>query len=430
MKFGTDGIRGRYPDRLGEDTARELAAALCARQPGCMAVVGRDTRPSGEALSEAFCDALAAHGGIAVDVGVMPTAGVAYMTSRYGADRGVVVSASHNPAEYNGLKVFGKGGLKASEDDERALEEARPTAPIGGGRVLRAPYAAESYAAFVAEERDLCGMKVLLDCAHGAAGAVAKAAFEEAGARVTAINADGDGAHINDRCGALHARLLAGRAARFDAVFAFDGDADRVIALRPDGVLVDGDHILAMLADFMHKSGRLMHDTVVGTVMTNTGVERCLGERGISLVRTAVGDKYVLDEMLREGYNLGGEQAGHVIMTDILPTGDGIATALALCNVMQKSGKGLAELDLARDFPQCLINVSADARALSGAHFRAFERDVRANYPDCRIVIRPSGTEPLVRILAECEDATRAAEAADALAAALKGSAQNQSFSR
>ena len=213
-------------------------------------------------------------------------------------------------------------------------------------------------------------------------------------------------------------------------MFAFDGDADRVIALRPDGVLVDGDHILAMLADFMHKSGRLMHDTVVGTVMTNTGVERCLGERGISLVRTAVGDKYVLDEMLREGYNLGGEQAGHVIMTDILPTGDGIATALALCNVMQKSGKGLAELDLARDFPQCLINVPADARALSGAHFRAFERDVRANYPDCRIVIRPSGTEPLVRILAECEDATRAAEAADALAAALKGSAQNQSFSR
>ena len=403
MKFGTDGIRGKYPDRLDEDTARELAAALCARQPGCMAVVGRDTRPSGEALSEAFCDALAAHGGIAVDVGVMPTAGVAYMTSRYGADRGVVVSASHNPAEYNGLKVFGKGGLKLSEDDERALEAARPTAPIGGGRVLRAPYAAESYAAFVAEESDLGGMKVLLDCAHGAAGAVAKAAFETAGARVTAINADGDGAHINDRCGALHARLLAGRAARFDAVFAFDGDADRVIALRPDGVLVDGDHILAMLADFMHKSGRLMHDTVVGTVMTNTGVERCLGERGISLVRTAVGDK-----------------------------------ALALCNVMQKSGKGLAELDLARDFPQCLINVSADARALSGAHFRAFERDVRANYPDCRIVIRPSGTEPLVRILAECEvrilaeceDATRAAEAADALAAALKGSAQNQSFSR
>ena len=256
MKFGTDGIRGRYPDWLDEDTARELAAALCARQPGCMAVVGRDTRPSGEALSDAFCDALAAYGGIAVDVGVMPTAGVAYMTSRYGAEYGVVVSASHNPAEYNGLKVFGKGGLKLSEDDERALEAAKTTSPIGGGRVLRAPYAAESYAAFVAEERNLCGMRVLLDCAHGAACAVAKAAFETAGAHVTAINADGDGAHINERCGALHARLLAGRAARFDAVFAFDGDADRVIALRPDGVLVDGDHILAMLADFMHKSGQ------------------------------------------------------------------------------------------------------------------------------------------------------------------------------
>ena len=429
MKFGTDGIRGRYPDQLDEDTARELAAAMCAQLPGCMAVVGRDTRLSGAALSEAFCDALAAHGGIAVDVGVMPTAGVAYMTSRYGADRGVVVSASHNPAEYNGLKVFGKGGLKLSEDDERALEASKPASPLGGGRVLRAPYAAESYAAFAAEDRDLCGMKVLLDCASGAAGAVAKAAFEEAGARVTAINADGDGAHINDRRGALYARLLAGRAPRYDAVFAFDGDADRVIALRPDGAIVDGDHIIAILADFMHKNGRLMHNTVVGTLMTNTGVERCLETEGVRLVRTAVGDKYVLDEMLRGGYNLGGEQAGHVIMTDILPTGDGIATALALCNVMQKRGKGLAELDVARDFPQCLINVPVDADEVKRDHFRRAHRDIRASYPDCRIVVRPSGTEPLVRILAESEDATRAAEAADALAEALKGGG-DRSFPR
>lgn len=421
LKFGTDGIRGKYPSAINENTARELAAALCSVRPGCMAVVGRDTRPSGEALSEAFCDALAACGGIAVDVGVMPTAGIAYMTASYGADIGVVVSASHNPAEYNGLKVFGRGGLKLSADDERALEAAKPAKSVGGGRILRAPAAAQSYAAFLSDGADLGGLSVLLDCADGAAGVVAKSAFEAAGARVTAINAGGDGAHINDRRGALYARLLASKAEGHDAVFAFDGDADRVIALRPDGVLVNGDHIIAMLADFMYKSGKLTYDTVVGTVMTNTGVERSLEERGISLVRTAVGDKYVLDEMLRSGYNLGGEQAGHVIMSDVLPTGDGIATALAVCKVMTACGKDLRSLDAARDFPQCLINVPVSASELEKGDFCAVERKIRKEFADCRIVIRPSGTEPLVRILAESEDATRAAKAADALAAALRG---------
>ena len=421
LKFGTDGIRGKYPSAINENTARELAAALCSVRPGCMAVVGRDTRPSGEALSEAFCDALAACGGIAVDVGVMPTAGIAYMTASYGADSGVVVSASHNPAEYNGLKVFGRGGLKLSADDERALEAAKPAKSVGGGRILRAPAAAQSYAAFLSDGADLGGLSVLLDCADGAAGVVAKSAFEAAGARVTAINAGGDGAHINDRRGALYARLLASKAAGHDAVFAFDGDADRVIALRPDGVLVNGDHIIAILADFMYKSGKLTYDTVVGTVMTNTGVERSLEERGISLVRTAVGDKYVLDEMLRSGYNLGGEQAGHVIMSDVLPTGDGIATALAVCKVMTACGKDLRSLDAARDFPQCLINVPVSASELEKGDFCAVERKIRKEFADCRIVIRPSGTEPLVRILAESEDATRAAKAADALAAALRG---------
>lgn len=422
MKFGTDGVRGRYPDGIDENTARELARALIAISPGCIVTVGRDTRLSGEALSAAFCEAVASGGGIAIDAGIIPTAGVSYMTSKYGADFGVVISASHNPAEYNGLKVFGKGGAKLSKEEEKAIESACAPEPKGGGRMLRSPLAADTYASFLADGKDLRGLKILLDCAHGAACTVAPKAFRAAGAAVTAINAEPDGAKINDRCGALHANLLAGRAKGYDAVFAFDGDADRVIALRGDGVVMNGDHIINILADFMHKKGRLMHDTVVGTVMTNTGVERTLAEKGIKLVRTAVGDKYVLDEMLRSGYNLGGEQAGHVIMTDVLSTGDGIATALALCEVMKAEGKTLAELDDARDFAQSLINVKIDAKSIEAADFVAFERKIRDEYSDCRIVIRPSGTEPLVRILVESEDEAKAQKAAERLAQALANS--------
>ncbi len=421
MRFGTDGIRGIYPDQLNESTARELAAAMTAVCPGCVAVVGRDTRVSGETLAQAVCEGLARRGGIAVDVGIIPTAAVAYLTARYGADFGVVVSASHNPPEFNGLKVFRNGGCKLSDDEERAIENAVPSdREVNGGRVIRAPFAADAYCAMLSDGRDLRGMRVLLDCAHGAACTVAARAFEAAGASVTAKNSSAKGEKINENCGALYAQRLAAAAADYDVAFAFDGDADRVIALRPDGAVVNGDHIVAILAADMHKSGQLAHDTAVGTIMTNTGVERTLARKGVSLVRTAVGDKYVLQAMIEGGYCLGGEQAGHVILSDILPTGDGILTALSLCGVMKRRVKTLFELDDARDLPQCELNIPIARERVFEPKFVVLCDKIRAARPDCRIVVRPSGTEPVVRILAECEDAARAAEAAEEIAAALR----------
>lgn len=415
MRFGTDGIRGVYPSEINETTARSLGFALSAMRPGCVTVVGRDTRSSGESLADALCSAIEYCGGIAIDVGIVPTAGVAYLTSEYSADFGVVVSASHNPREYNGLKVFGRGGFKLSDAEEKRVEALLSSAPVKahGGRRIRAGGAVRTYAAYIASKAGGClsGVRVLLDCADGAAGAAAPLAFELAGACATCINTRSDGVSINDGSGALFADRLTEKAKLFDATFAFDGDADRVIALGASGRIVNGDHAVNILAGDMKEKGTLARDSAVGTVMTNSGVEKALAAKGITLVRTAVGDKYVLREMLSEGYKIGGEQAGHVIMSDVLPTGDGIATALALCAVSARKGKSPDELDDAEDMPQFSASVKAQREIVRTDVYMDFIRKFRASRPGCRIVVRASGTEPVIRISAESEDADEAQNA-------------------
>ncbi|SDU80366.1 phosphoglucosamine mutase [Microlunatus sagamiharensis] len=424
--FGTDGVRGRANDALTAELALDLgvAAAHVLAEAGefrghrPFAVVGRDPRASGEFLEAAVVAGLASAGVDVVRVGVVPTPGVAFLTGRQGADLGVMLSASHNPMPDNGIKFFARGGVKLDDAVEDMIEArlrepwARPTGG-GVGRVRDEPSLVEAYVAHlvssVGTPVSLEGIKVVIDCANGAAFVAGPAAFEAQGAEVVRIHAEPDGLNINRDCGSTHMDSLRAAVVEHgaDLGIALDGDADRCLAVDATGRVVDGDQILAVLALALRESGRLKNDTVVATVMSNLGLLQAMRRADVAVEQTAVGDRYVLEAMKASGHTLGGEQSGHVIMSEHSTTGDGVLTALHLASRMATSGRSLAELaGVMHRLPQVLVNVSGVDKARAGTDegLLAAVAQAQAELGDAgRVLLRPSGTEALVRVMVEAE---------------------------
>jgi phosphoglucosamine mutase len=423
--FGTDGVRGRANVDLTVDLAYGLARAAGDGRTG-IAVVGRDTRRSGQMLSAAVTAGFAASGFDVVDAGIIPVGGVSYLTGALGADTAVMVSASHNPAPDNGIKFFGEEGSKLDDDREAAIEnryrEGEPWLPRAGedvGIVTHLDDAVDRYVGHLAAQADrsIQGVDVVLDCAHGAAVVAAPMLFRLLGANVEAMNVEPTGMNINDGCGAVHpegmAEIADGRVG-----LAFDGDADRLIAIDEDGRVCNGDVIMAILARHMREQGELPGDTVVSTVMANLGFEAAMNGLGVDVVRTPVGDRYVHEEMKRLGAGLGGEQSGHVLLQD-RPTGDGLLTGLRLLEVMAATEAPLRELRrLMVEYPQVLRNVHVRVKERlddADAVWSAVERLEKRLGEDGRILVRASGTEQLIRVMVEAKESPEAAAVAEEL---------------
>jgi phosphoglucosamine mutase len=420
--FGTDGVRGVAGEFLTAELALGLgrAATSVSRAQVPQVLIVRDTRESGEMLETALAAGVAAAGGHALLGGVLPTPGVSLLVRRYGLDLGAVVSASHNPFDDNGIKFFGPDGTKLSDEEETRVEAvfAEPRQPPAPGRVRELHGAAGDYLRELElrfDGLDLAGKRVLLDCANGATYRVAPEIFRRLGADVTAVAVEPDGRNINDGCGSTHVGALADamRDGGFDIGFAFDGDGDRVLAVDRAGAVVDGDELIALSALHMRRTGRLAGDGVAVTVMTNYGFHQAMEREGISVATTPVGDRNVLVELIRRGWALGGEQSGHIIDTSFVPAGDGIASGLLTMEALD--GGDLADRDAMRKLPQRLVNVRvADRDALEQAQgvWSAVEQEEAALEGRGRVLVRPSGTEPVVRVMveapdeSECEDVT------------------------
>jgi phosphoglucosamine mutase len=440
--FGTDGVRGLANDTLTVELALSLAQAAASvfdkghradlrrasgRRP--VAVVARDPRISGEFIAAAVSAGLASSGVDVLDAGVIPTPAAAFLIADIDADFGVMVSASHNPAPDNGIKFFAAGGTKLPDEVEDRIEAAmsgRKLAPLGGevGRISRFADAEDRYVVHLLASlpNRLDGIRVVLDCANGAAAGPSPDAFRNAGATVTVIGAEPDGNNINDGVGSTHldnlARAVVDNGA--DVGIAHDGDADRCLAIDHLGNVVDGDQIMAILAVSMKERGLLARDTLVATVMSNLGLRFAMEAHGISMLQTKVGDRYVLETLNAGGYSLGGEQSGHVIMTDFATTGDGVLTGLHLLAEMARTGKSLAELaQVMTVYPQVMVNVKGVAHhSLDGDETIAAAVGLAEGRlgADGRVVLRPSGTEPLVRVMVEASDRSLADEIAQTLA--------------
>ncbi|HEY7051958.1 MAG TPA: phosphoglucosamine mutase [Mycobacterium sp.] len=433
--FGTDGVRGVANRELTTELALAIGSASArrltttARSGRRVAVIGRDPRASGEMLEAAVIAGVASEGVDALRVGVLPTPAVAYLTSAYDADFGVMISASHNPMPDNGIKVFGPGGHKlddATEDEIEQLMTSTAERPVGAaiGRIVDAGDALDRYLRHVgkAVTARLDGLTVVVDCAHGAAYAAAPRAYQAAGARVIAINAAPNGLNINDGCGSTHidavrADVVANNA---DLGLAHDGDADRCLAVDANGDVVDGDAIMTILALAMRDAGELKSNTLVATVMSNMGLHLAMRAAGIEVRTTAVGDRYVLEELRAGGYALGGEQSGHIVMPALGSTGDGIVTGLRLMSRMAQTRTPLADLASAMNtLPQVLINVEvADKATVAAApSVQAAVADAEAELGDTgRILLRPSGTEQMVRVMVEAPDENTAKQIAHRVA--------------
>ena len=437
--FGTDGVRGRANVELTAELALDLsvAAAHVLAETGLFgghrprAVVGRDPRASGEFLEAAVVAGLASAGVDVVRLGVLPTPGAAYLTASTGADLGVMISASHNPMPDNGIKFFARGGTKlddALEDAiERRLQEGwqRPTG-AAVGRVSDRPELVEDYIAHLvaslAHPVSLEGVTVVVDCANGAAHLTGPGAFEVQGATVIAIHARPDGLNINDNCGSTHPESLQAAVLEYgaDLGIGLDGDADRCLAVDATGTLVDGDQIMAILAVAMREAGQLPEDTMVATVMSNFGFVLALEAVGIKVVQTKVGDRYVLEAMKAGGYALGGEQSGHVVMSEHATTGDGVLTGLHLMSRMAATGRSLAELAAVMErLPQVLINVRDVDKSRAGTEPQLLAAVAAAEDElglEGRVLLRPSGTESLVRVMVEARSEAHARQLAERLA--------------
>ena len=440
--FGTDGVRGLANGPLTADLALTLAQATAVvlgqgrsadarRAAGkrLTAVVARDPRVSGEFLSAAVAAGLASSGVDVFDAGVLPTPATAFLIADIDADFGVMVSASHNPAPDNGIKIFARGGVKLPDVVEQRIESAMSgpkLQPTGAevGRIRRFADAEDRYVVHLLGSlpHRLDGIHVVLDCAHGAASGVSPETFKDAGARVTVIGADPDGWNINDGVGSTHLDKLADAvlAHGADIGIAHDGDADRCLAVDAAGRVIDGDQIMAILAASMKERGHLAGDTLVTTVMSNLGLHRAMAHHGIHVETTAVGDRYVLERMNEQGFSLGGEQSGHVIMSEYATTGDGLLTGLHLVAEMARTGKTAAELaSIMTVYPQLLVNVRGvdRTRAATDEVVADAVAAVTAELGDTgRVLLRPSGTEEMVRVMVEAASEEDARRHADALA--------------
>ena len=437
--FGTDGVRGKANEALTAELALSLSVAAAhvlaesgefGRHPP-FALVGRDPRASGEFLEAAVVAGLASAGVNVVRLGVLPTPGVAYLTEACNADLGVMLSASHNPMPDNGIKFFARGGSKLDDALEDAIESRltevwpRPTG-AGVGRVTIDESLVETYVAHLVKSLEspvsLEGIRVVVDCANGAAFQAAPAAFEAQGAEVHRIHAQPDGININESSGSTHMDALRSAVLErhADIGIALDGDADRCLAVDTFGRIVDGDQILAILAMALREQGRLKNDTVVGTVMSNLGLINAMRSRGITVEQTKVGDRYVLEAMRAGGFILGGEQSGHIVMLEHATTGDGVLTALHLMNRMATSGQSLAQLaSVMTRLPQVLINVPDvdKSRATTDPELSAAVVEAEAELGESgRVLLRPSGTESLVRVMVEAESYEAASGVAHRLA--------------
>jgi phosphoglucosamine mutase len=440
-RFGTDGVRGTANAELTAELALALghAAARVLRAPTF--VVGRDTRRSGSLLQAALSAGLAAEGADVVDVGVLPTPGVAYCAEQR-AVPAAMVSASHNPFADNGIKLFGPGGTKLAVEVEASVEaeidavlgaDAVP-GPIGPGvgTIASDDGAAAAYRRHLAaalDGRRLDGLRVVLDCANGAAAGVAPATFEALGAQVTTLACDPDGANINDDCGSTHPEALAAAvsATGADLGLAFDGDADRVVAVDHAGSVVHGDRLMALFAVDLASRDELTGNTVVVTVMTNLGFRLAMAERGIRVLETPVGDRHVLMALEADGLALGGEQSGHIVFRHRATTGDGVLSGLLLADLLARSGRSLPELadGLMEQLPQVLVNVrvAAAGRLADATPVWAAVREAEARLGGTgRVLLRPSGTEPLVRVMVEAATEDEAADVAQSLAGVVERS--------
>ncbi|MCU1378520.1 MAG: glmM [Acidimicrobiales bacterium] len=431
MQFGTDGLRGVAGTELTAELTLALGRASARVLGGPRFLIARDTRLSSSWLETALAAGLAAEGVDVELLGVLPTPGLAWHSAQEGVPA-AMISASHNPYQDNGIKLFAAGGIKLTDPVEARLEAelAGPPAPTTDiGLVRRRMRADEPYQAFLVsslEGRTLDGLSIVIDCANGAASHVAPAVLEELGCDVEVLAARPDGLNINADCGSNHPERLQAQvlASRADVGLAFDGDADRVIAVDHTGRLIDGDHLIAMCAIDLAERAALKDDTVVVTVMTNLGFRLAMAERGIKVVETGVGDRYVLEALDAGGLTLGGEQSGHVIFRQLATTGDGVLTGLQVLDLVQRSGKRLAALaDAAMtSLPQVLRNVRVAKRGIDVS--AAIAEDVRAVQAELgdhgRVLIRPSGTEPLVRVMVEAPTQELADSAAGRLVAAVE----------
>lgn len=424
--FGTDGVRGIVGEKLSCELAFKLgqagAYALMGKVHKARILIGRDTRISGDMLEAAMIAGICSVGAEAVVTGVIPTSGIAFLTRDYGADAGVVISASHNASEYNGIKFFNGEGKKLPDEVEERIENiildnsetVVLKTGISVGRRVRAVNAVTGYKEFLLSttKTNLRGLKIVLDCAHGAASAIGPRTFQELGAEVIPYYNTPDGTNINDNCGSTYPQKLRQLVSESgaDMGLAFDGDADRLIAVDEHGLIVDGDKIMAICAIDLKQRGLLQRDILVCTVMSNLGLDIAMKQHGIKLIKTQVGDRYVLEEMEKGGYTLGGEQSGHIIFSNHSTTGDGILTGIKLASIVMRSGKSLSRLaDVVKILPQVLVNAN-----VKDEHKNAIMQDEqvkkRINALDKqfsgngRVLIRPSGTEPLVRVMIEGKD--------------------------
>lgn len=436
--FGTDGVRGIANNELTVELAYKLgragAAVLARGTKKPKILVGMDTRISGDMLESALVSGILSVGAEAICTGIVPTPAIAYLTRKYNADAGVVISASHNPVEYNGIKFFDGGGYKLSDDLEDEIQSVIESGfkgvakPEGGdiGRKVVIDKAIDDYMQYAMStiDIDLMGLKVALDCANGAAYISSVEAFRQLGAEVFVINNEPDGININKNCGSTHPEELMKYVVENDCDLglAFDGDADRCLAVDEKGNLINGDFTMGICAKHLKEKGMLDKNVIVVTVMSNLGLDLALKKEGINTVKTKVGDRYVLEEMVKKGYKLGGEQSGHIIFLDYNTTGDGLVTALQISSIVKNTGKKLSELaSMMKELPQILVNsvVPNDKKDIyktdEEIKIEIAKIEEKLNGRG-RVLIRPSGTEPLVRVMLEGEDQNELDVMAHALA--------------
>lgn len=436
--FGTDGVRGVAGSELTAEVAMEIGRAAGSHLRGGPVVVGQDTRRSGSMLSGALQAGFHSAGIDTVDVGVLPSGGISFLTANSSATMGAIVSASHNPAADNGIKLIAARGTKLADSVEREIEERmrstgrqfatgsvigfRRQDPEGYHRYLDHLASASRYS--------LNGLRLALDCANGSAYKAAPELFERLHADVRVFHAEPNGLNINDGCGATNPGFLAKHGGGRIGL-AFDGDADRLIAVDEDGLVANGDVIMAIIARYLKEQGRLTKDLVVATVMSNLGFRKSMAEVGIQLVETPVGDRYVMEALVQHEGLLGGEQSGHIIFTDLASTGDGLLTGVQLLNVVAGTGKELRQLrkEAMTEYPQVLVNVEID-RSVDVAGMKALWDEVilveDSLGTEGRVLVRPSGTEPLVRIMVEAPSQERAGEYADRLAKVVEMAAKGE----